>query len=64
VFGSKDGLVEAVLDREGRTWRAWFVAEIDGPGGSAVERLARIGPARGNGSARGLLRLSLHQCGR
>src|SRR6266545_2622784 len=45
VFGSKDGLVEAVLEREGRAWRAWFVAEIDGPGGSAVERLARIGPA-------------------
>jgi AcrR family transcriptional regulator len=45
VFGSKDGLVEAVLEREGRTWRAWFLAEIDGPGGSAAERLARIGPA-------------------
>jgi AcrR family transcriptional regulator len=45
VFGSKDGLVEAVLDREGRTWRAWFVDEIDGPGGSAADRLARIGPA-------------------
>jgi AcrR family transcriptional regulator len=45
VFGSKDGLVEAVLDREGRIWRAWFVDEIDGPGGSAADRLARIGPA-------------------
>ena len=45
VFGSKDGLVEAVLEREGRAWRTWFVAEIDGPGGSARERLARIGPA-------------------
>jgi AcrR family transcriptional regulator len=45
VFGSKDGLVEAVLEREGRTWRAWFIAEIDGPGGSATERLARVGPA-------------------
>jgi AcrR family transcriptional regulator len=44
VFGSKDGLVEAVLEREGRVWRAWFLAEIDGPGGSAAERLARIGP--------------------
>jgi AcrR family transcriptional regulator len=44
VFGSKDGLVEAVLDREGRLWRDWFIAEIDGPGGSATERLARIGP--------------------
>ena len=45
VFGSKDGLVEAVLEREGRAWRTWFLAEIDGPGGSAVERLQRIGPA-------------------
>lgn len=45
IFGSKDGLVEAVLDFEGRAWRAWFLAEIDGPGGSARERLARIGPA-------------------
>ncbi len=45
VFGSKDGLVEAVLEREGKAWRAWFIAQIDGPGGSASERLARIGPA-------------------
>jgi len=45
VFGSKDGLVEAVLDREGRIWRAWFVDQIDGPGGSAADRLVRIGPA-------------------
>lgn len=45
LFGSKDGLVEAVLDREGKTWRAWFVAEIDDPGGPAAVRLARIGPA-------------------
>jgi AcrR family transcriptional regulator len=44
VFGSKDGLVEAVLDREGRIWRDWFINEIDGPGGLAIERLARIGP--------------------
>ena len=44
-FGSKDGLVEAVLEREGRAWRAWFLAELDGPGGSARERLGRIGPA-------------------
>lgn len=45
LFGSKDGLVEAVLDREGRNWRAWFLDAIDGPGGSALERLDRIGPA-------------------
>jgi AcrR family transcriptional regulator len=45
LFGSKEGLVEAVLESEGRAWRAWFVGEIDGAGGSAVNRLARIGPA-------------------
>jgi AcrR family transcriptional regulator len=44
AFGSKDGLVEAVLEREGRAWRGWFLAEIDGPGGPALERLARIAP--------------------
>jgi AcrR family transcriptional regulator len=43
LFGSKDGLVEAVLEREGRAWRAWFLAEIDGPGGSATDRLERVG---------------------
>ncbi|WP_234831115.1 TetR/AcrR family transcriptional regulator [Rhodopseudomonas palustris] len=45
LFGSKDGLVEAVLEREGQAWRSWFIEEIDGPGGTARERLARIGPA-------------------
>ena len=44
LFGSKDGLVEAVLEREGEAWRTWFLDEIDGPGGSARQRLARIGP--------------------
>jgi len=44
LFGSKDGLVEAVLEREGRQWRTWFLSAIDGPGGSARERLGRIGP--------------------
>jgi AcrR family transcriptional regulator len=44
VFGSKDGLVEAVLEREGRTWRAWFLQELDGAGGEPIDRLRRIGP--------------------
>lgn len=48
LFGSKDGLVEAVLAREGEVWRSWFIDEIDGPGGSARERLGRIGPALKN----------------
>lgn len=46
-FGSKDGLVEAVLEREGRAWRTWFLAQIDGQGGTAVERLNRIAPTLG-----------------
>ena len=45
LFGSKDGLVEAVLDREGRLWRTWFLNAIDGAGGNPRERLNRIGPA-------------------
>jgi AcrR family transcriptional regulator len=45
LFRSKDGLVEAVLEREGRAWRAWFLAEIDGTGGPPLARLYRIGPA-------------------
>jgi AcrR family transcriptional regulator len=45
AFGSKDGLVEAVLESEGRAWRMWFLTEIDGPGGPALTRLHRIGPA-------------------
>ena len=45
LFRSKDGLVEAVLECEGRAWRAWFLAEIDGTGGPALARLHRIGPA-------------------
>ena len=45
LFGSKEGLVEAVLDREGQEWRDWFLGEIDGPGGSALDRLERLGPS-------------------
>src|SRR5258708_22914302 len=45
VFGSKDGLVEAVLDREGQISRGCFVDAIDGPSRSAAARLARICPA-------------------
>jgi len=44
LFGSKEGLVEKVLEREGEIWRGWFLAEIDGPGGAPLDRLMRIGP--------------------
>ncbi len=27
-FGNKDGLIEAVLEREGAAWRAWFFTEM------------------------------------
>jgi AcrR family transcriptional regulator len=45
LFGSKEGLVEKVLEREGEAWRGWFLTEIDGPGGTPMDRLMRIGPA-------------------
>jgi AcrR family transcriptional regulator len=45
LFGSKEALVEKVLEREGSSWRTWFLNEIDGPGGPPLERLLRIGPA-------------------
>jgi AcrR family transcriptional regulator len=44
LFGSKDGLVDAVLTREGEIWRRWFLATIDA-GDTARARLDRIGPA-------------------
>jgi AcrR family transcriptional regulator len=44
LFGSKEGLVEKVLEREGETWRGWFLTQIDGPGGAPLDRLMRIGP--------------------
>lgn len=47
AFGSKEGLVEAVLEEEGSRWRAWFLSQIDGPGGTAQERLNRVFPALG-----------------
>lgn len=44
VFGSKDRLVEAVLETEGRRWRDWFLpALMDGPEGPR-EKLDRIFP--------------------
>lgn len=53
LFGSKDGLVEAVLEREGESWRSWFLESIDGPGGTARDRLDRIGPALKDWFSRG-----------
>lgn len=44
IFGSKDRLVEAVLEEEGRRWRDWFLPALtDGPV-PAREKLERIFP--------------------
>jgi AcrR family transcriptional regulator len=44
AFGSKAKLVEAVLEREGRQWREWFLAGLDHGEASAADRLRRIFP--------------------
>jgi len=38
-FGSKEGLVEAVLEAEGAAWRDWFLGEIEATPGGPVEKL-------------------------
>jgi len=42
IFGSKEGLVEAVLDAEGEAWRDWFVREVDALTCSSAEKLVRV----------------------
>ena len=44
LFGSKDALVEAVLEREGRAWRDWFIGGLDAGDVSPRARLDRIAP--------------------
>lgn len=41
-FGSKEGLVEAVLESEGRAWRTWFIGEIDRYPGDDRDKLVGI----------------------
>lgn len=41
-FGSKDGLLEAVLEHEGQTWRTWFSTEIDNFDGTPAEKLVHV----------------------
>ena len=40
AFGSKEGLIEAVLETEGAAWRDWFLTEVDkcadGPRGKLI----------------------------
>src|ERR1700749_1025243 len=45
LFGSKTNLVHAVLEREGKQWREWFIAAIESGGGNAETKLTRIFPA-------------------
>lgn len=44
LFGSKEALVEAVLDQEGRAWRDWFLGSLDAGDASPRGRLDRIIP--------------------
>jgi AcrR family transcriptional regulator len=44
TFGSKEALVEAVLEREGKIWREWFLGGLNKGDASARERLDRIVP--------------------
>jgi AcrR family transcriptional regulator len=39
IFGSKEGLIEAVLNAEGTAWRAWFLSSIDNAAGGARAKL-------------------------
>ena len=42
AFGSKEGLIEAVLEREGSTWRDWFSQEVDAFPGDASGKLVHV----------------------
>ncbi|WP_370156588.1 TetR/AcrR family transcriptional regulator [Ferrovibrio sp.] len=43
-FGSKEGLLYAVLEREGEEWRAWFFAAVDAAGDAPAARLRAVFP--------------------
>jgi AcrR family transcriptional regulator len=44
IFGSKEGLVEAVLEREGERWRDWFISGIASGNAAPRSKLMRIFP--------------------
>jgi AcrR family transcriptional regulator len=44
LFGSKNNLVHAVLETEGKQWREWFIGTIEAGGGTPQAKLARIFP--------------------
>lgn len=43
-FGSKEGLIYAVLKQEGERWRAWFVETLDKRGKTPQEKLLAMFP--------------------
>ncbi|MGD9920969.1 MAG: TetR/AcrR family transcriptional regulator [Pseudorhodoplanes sp.] len=44
IFGSKEGLIEAVLENEGQRWRDWFIGGIEAGHASPRTKLLRIFP--------------------
>lgn len=40
AFGSKEGLIVAVLEAESQAWLDWFAREVDGIKGSSYDKLA------------------------
>lgn len=42
AFGSKEGLIEAVLEHEGSTWRDWFSDQIDAFDGTPAQKLLHV----------------------
>ena len=44
LFGSKDGLTQAVLDSEGLFWRDWFIGQIEAGNADPLQKLGRIFP--------------------
>lgn len=44
IFGSKEGLIEAVLEQEGERWRRWFVSGIESGHAAPRTKLQRIFP--------------------
>jgi AcrR family transcriptional regulator len=44
LFGSKNNLLHAVLETEGKQWREWFIGALESGGGNAEAKLARIFP--------------------
>ncbi|MFN4276005.1 MAG: TetR/AcrR family transcriptional regulator [Ferrovibrio sp.] len=43
-FGSKEGLLYAVLEREGEEWRDWFFAAVEAAGNTPAQKLKAVFP--------------------